>query len=139
MRRLATGAALTIVGVLAILFAPAGGVGQCVDCIRDFDNPICGCHTFTNSLAIPITWTGYWDKLFFPMAIPGLALTVTGIVLLVRGRRSRIVGGSSLFGLGLVGILYAVLTNPVGSVLVLSCAVVALGLGVLAVAYARSR
>jgi len=87
MRRRVIGAALMAVGVLAVLLAPGGGVTQCVDCVSDFDDPICGCHTFTNSLVVPITWTGNWDVLFLPTLIIGVALVVTGIVFLVRARR----------------------------------------------------
>jgi hypothetical protein len=132
MRRRVIGATLTIVGLLAVAFAPAGGVTQCVDCIRDFDDPICGCHTFTNSLAVPLTWSGYWDKLFFPMAIVGLALAVTGIILLIKARRSRVVLGGCILGLGISGILYAIPALPIGPVLLISCAAAGLGLGVIA-------
>lgn len=90
MRRRVIGATLTILGLLAVAFAPGGGVTQCVDCVRDFDDSICGCHTFTNSLVVPITWTGNWDKLFLPTLVIGVALVATGIVLLVRARRSRV-------------------------------------------------
>jgi hypothetical protein len=32
---------------------------------------------------------GFEDKLFFPMLIIGVALVVTGIVLMIKARRSR--------------------------------------------------
>ena len=89
MRRRVVGAALTVVGVLMLLFMPAGGVTQCADCFKDFDDAICGCHTFTNSLVVPLTWRGDWDKLGWPMALIGVALVVAGVVLLVKRRRSR--------------------------------------------------
>lgn len=43
----------------------------------------------TTSLAVPISWPGGWDKLFLPMLIIGVALVVTGIVLVIKARRSR--------------------------------------------------
>ena len=78
------------------------------------------------------TWSGDWGTLFLPMAIVGLALVVTGIVLIVRARRSRVVLGRCIFGLGLVGILFSIPALPVGPILLISCAAVLLGLGVIA-------
>jgi hypothetical protein len=89
VRRLMTGALLMIVGILAVLLAPAWGVDQCVDCIGNSTTHICGCHTFTSSLAIPIACSGDWGTLFLPMAIVVLALMVTGIVFMVRARGSK--------------------------------------------------
>ena len=132
MRRLMTGALLMIVGVLAVLSAPSGGVTGCLDCIAGSHDPICGCHTFTTSLAVPITWSGDWGTLFLPMAIVGLAFVVTGIVLIVRARRSRVVLGGCIFGLGLVGILFSIPALPVGPILLISSTAVLLGLGVIA-------
>jgi len=77
VRRLMTGALLMIVGILAVLFAPAWGVDQCVDCIGN------------STLAIPITWSGDWGTLFLQTVIVGLALMVTGIVFMVRARGSK--------------------------------------------------
>ena len=132
MRRLVTGALLMIVGALAVLFAPAWGVMQCADCFAGSHDPHCGCHTFTTSLAVPITVSGDWGTLLLPMAIVGLALVVTGIVLIVRARRSRFVLGGCIFGLGLFGILFSIPALPVGPILLISCAAVLLGLGLIA-------
>ena len=128
MRRRVIGAALTLVGVLAVLVAPAWGVTGCWLCVEWSRDPICGCHTFTNSLAVPITWAGAWDKLFLPMAIVGLALAVTGIVLLIKARRSVVVLGDCIFGLGLSGVLFSIPAFPVGPVLLISCGAAGLGL-----------
>jgi hypothetical protein len=56
MRRRVIGAALTIVGVLTVLFAPAWGVVGCASCVEGYDNPMCGCYEFTTALAVPINW-----------------------------------------------------------------------------------
>lgn len=99
MRRRVIGAALTIVGVLTVLFAPAWGVVGCASCVEGYDNPMCGCYEFTTALAVPINWptepvgvdlrpsTVEWDKLFLPMLIIGVAVVGTGIVLLIKPRR----------------------------------------------------
>jgi hypothetical protein len=89
-RRRVIGAALTLVGVLAVVFVPVVGVGGCADCVAGAHDPSCGCHDYRS-----YDWWGLihyprgWDKLFLPMAIIGLALAVTGIVLLIRARSSR--------------------------------------------------
>ena len=132
MRRRVIAAALIIVGFLAVLFAPAWGVTGCLDCVAGAHDPICGCHSFTTSLAVPITWSGDWGTLFLPMAIVGLALAATGIVLLIKARRSVVVLGDCIFGLGLSGVLFSIPALPVGPILLISCAAVLLGLGVIA-------
>ena len=82
MRRRVIGAALTIVGVLVLLFEPVGGVGSCPD--PGF------CSVQTYRLFFLISWpAGWWDRLALPQLIIGVALVVTGIVLLVRARRSK--------------------------------------------------
>ena len=132
VRRRVIGGTVTILGVLAVLFAPAWGVTGCAECVEGYDGPLCGCHTFTNSLAVPITWSGDWSTLFLPTAMVGLALAVTGIILLIKARRSRVVLGGCIFGLGLSGILFWISVLPVGPGLLLSCADAGLGLGVIA-------
>ena len=90
MRRRVVGAALTVVGVLMLLFMPTGGVEQCLDCFEETSTThICGCQTFTNSLVVPLTWRGNWDKLGWVIGVVGIALVVTGLVLLVKRTRSR--------------------------------------------------
>jgi hypothetical protein len=90
MRRRAVGAALMIVGVLAVVFVPVVGVGGCASCIEGAQNPTCGCHDYGS-----YDWWGLihyppgWDKLFLPMLIIGVAFVVAGIVLLIRAKRSR--------------------------------------------------
>jgi drug/metabolite transporter (DMT)-like permease len=82
MRRRVVGAALTVVGVLMVLFAPVGGAISC-------PNPGF-CHVQGAS-----DWWGLvnyppgWGKLAVPMALIGIALVVTGVVLVVKRRRSR--------------------------------------------------
>jgi uncharacterized membrane protein len=83
MQRLVIGATLTILGVLILLFAPAPG--EAVGCDG-------GCHNYgSTSLTGLIHWPPGWYTLFLPMSIIGVALVVTGIVLLIKHRRS---GGS---------------------------------------------
>jgi uncharacterized membrane protein len=63
---------------------------MCADCVEGHANdPICGCHTVINALAVPINWPAGWERLFLPMLIIGVALVVTGIVLLIKAGRSR--------------------------------------------------
>jgi hypothetical protein len=38
---------------------------------------------------VPHSSVAHWYKLFLPMLITGVALVVTGIVLLIKSRRSR--------------------------------------------------
>jgi hypothetical protein len=87
MRRRVIGAALTMVGVLTVVFVPVGGVWQCAD----FTDRAGYCREQSAS-----DWWGLinypagWDKLFIPMLLIGVALVVTGIVLVVKPRRSRV-------------------------------------------------
>ena len=91
MGRRVVGAALSVVGVLMVLFAPAWGVTSCPSCIaiEIGHNPACGCHTVITALAVPINWPAGWDKLLFPMAFIGITLVATGVVLLAKRARSR--------------------------------------------------
>jgi hypothetical protein len=83
MRRRVIGATLTLLGVVILLFAPAPG--EAVGCDG-------GCHNYgSTSLTGWIHWPPGWYNLFLPMLIIGVAFVVTGIVLLIRPRRS---GGS---------------------------------------------
>jgi len=78
-----TGAALTILGVLIMLFAPVGATGGCADLGG-------GCREFSaNSWWGLIHWPAGWDTLFLPMLIIGVALVVTGVVLQIKPGRSR--------------------------------------------------
>jgi hypothetical protein len=87
MWRRVIGATLTILGVLILLFEPVGATGYCADFIED--NPAAGCHKVSaNSWWGLINWPAGWDKLFLPMLIIGVVLVVTGVVLLIRARRS---------------------------------------------------
>jgi drug/metabolite transporter (DMT)-like permease len=96
MRRRLVGAALAVLGILMVLFEPIVGVGGCADCVAGAQDPSCGCHDYGS-----YDWWGLihyppgWDKLLFPMFVIGVALVVTGIVLLVKRRRSR---GSPVVG-----------------------------------------
>jgi hypothetical protein len=82
MRRRVIGAALTILGVLVLLFEPIGATGYCAD--------PGGCHKVSaDSWWYLVQWPAGWDKLFFPLLIIGVALVLTGIVLLIMPRRSR--------------------------------------------------
>jgi len=80
MRRRVIGATLTILGVLMVLFEPVVGVTSCPD--PGF------CHEQGAS-----DWWGLisyppgWDTLAVPMLIIGVALVVTGIVLMLKRRR----------------------------------------------------
>src|SRR5262245_27905687 len=91
MRRRVIGAMLTILGALMLLFLPVVGVSGCFDCVKGVHNPICGCHDFGSS-----SWRGlihyppgWGDKLAWPMLIIGVALVVTGIVLMIKARRKH--------------------------------------------------
>ncbi|MGN6676439.1 MAG: hypothetical protein ACTHKL_01485 [Streptosporangiaceae bacterium] len=90
MRRRVVGAALTIVGVLAVVFVPVVGVGGCADCVAGAQDPSCGCHDYGS-----YDWWGLihyppgWDKLLLPMLVIGVAFVVTGFVLLVKRSRAR--------------------------------------------------
>jgi hypothetical protein len=82
MRRRVIGATLTILGVMALLFAPVGATIGCVDpggCREQGASDWWGL----------VDWPAGWDKLAVPMLIIGVALVVTGVVLLIKPRRSR--------------------------------------------------
>ena len=96
MGRRVVGAALTVVGVLMVLFEPVIVVTGCLDCIAGANDPRCGCHEQGAS-----DWWGLvnyppgWGRLAVPMLVIGVSLVVTGVVLLVkrsRSRRSHLVG-----------------------------------------------
>ena len=101
MRRRVIGATLTVLGVLILLFEPVVGVGGCADPIGGRveqslgraelgDLPgICrdyGSYSWRGLIHYPPGWE---HKLALPMLIIGVALVVTGIVLLIKPRRSR--------------------------------------------------
>jgi len=80
LRRL-IGAAITILGVLLVLFVPVGGVINC-------PNPgFCHEQGASDYWGL-INYPAGWDTLAVPMLIVGVALVVTGIVLMVKHRRS---------------------------------------------------
>jgi len=80
MPRRFIGTTLTIVGVLILLFEPVGGVSSCPDPGY--------CSDQTYRLFFLISWpAGWWDGLALPQLIIGVALLVTGVVLLVKARR----------------------------------------------------
>jgi hypothetical protein len=83
MRRRVIGATLTILGVLILFFEPVGGVTGCAA-------PTGGCYQRTYRLFFLISWpAGWWDRLALLQLIISAALVVTGIVLLIKARRSR--------------------------------------------------
>ncbi|MGN6795234.1 MAG: DUF3188 domain-containing protein, partial [Streptosporangiaceae bacterium] len=52
--------------------------------------PICGCHEYGSySFLALIHYPPGWDKLALPMLIVGVALVVTGIVLMIKARRKH--------------------------------------------------
>jgi hypothetical protein len=77
MRRV-IGAGLTILGVLAVVFVPVGGVGGCAECVKGYDGPLCGCHDYGSYSFWGFHYPPGWDKLALPMLIIGVALVVTG-------------------------------------------------------------
>ena len=81
MRRRVIGAALTILGVLVVLFEPVGGVVGCPD------PGVCREQDASDWWGL-VDWPAGWDKLAVPMLIIGVALAVTGVVLLIKPRRS---------------------------------------------------
>jgi len=82
MRRRVIGATLTILGFLALLFAPVGGVVGCPD------PGVCREQGASDWWGL-INYPPGWDTLAVPMLIIGVAFVVTGIVLLIKPRRSR--------------------------------------------------
>ena len=84
MRRRVIGATLTVLGVLILLFAPAPG--EAVGCAASTG----GCRNYgSTSLTGLIHWPPGWYNLSLPMLIIGVALVVTGIVLLIKAKGSR--------------------------------------------------
>lgn len=84
MRRRVIGATLTVVGVLLVLFVPVVSVTQCVDGVKAGYCREQGSSNFWGWVDYPAGWG---DKLATPMLIIGVALVVTGIVLIVKARR----------------------------------------------------
>jgi len=88
MKRRVIGAALTVIGVLVLLFKPAQGVSGCAD---NFVTGSAGCRDQGGSSLWG--WVDYppgWDStLAWLMFIIGVVLVLTGIVLLLKRRRSR--------------------------------------------------
>ncbi len=78
MRRRVIGAALTILGVLAVVFAPLHVDAVGCDCSGPF-----GSYSRWDLIYWPPGW--YWVHL--PLLIIGVVLVVTGIVLLQGGAR----------------------------------------------------
>jgi len=78
MLRRVIGAAVTAVGVLAVVFAPLHLDVVGCDCPGPF-----GSHSFQEWIYWPPGW--YW--LHRPMQIIGVALVVTGMVFMRRARR----------------------------------------------------
>jgi len=82
MRRRVIGAALTFLGVLVLLCTPFEVATLCAfpgGCREQGSSSFWG-------------WVDYppgWDALAWPMLIIGVVLVVTGIVLLLKRRRSR--------------------------------------------------
>jgi uncharacterized membrane protein HdeD (DUF308 family) len=83
MRRRVIGATLAIVGVLVLLFEPVRPTGYCPS-----DVGVCRKFSATSWWGL-INYRPGWDRVFFPMFIIGIALVVTGIILLIMARRSR--------------------------------------------------
>ena len=87
MRRRLIGATLTVLGVLVVLLEPVQVVTQCVDFVN-------GRAGYCRDQGSPSLW-GWVDyppgsvELAWPMLIIGVGLVVTGIVLLIKPRRSR--------------------------------------------------
>jgi hypothetical protein len=82
MRQRVIGATLTVLGVLVLLFEPVGGVVGCPD------PGVCREQGASDWWGL-INYPPGWDTLAVPMLIIGMALVVTGIVLLVKPGRSR--------------------------------------------------
>jgi hypothetical protein len=86
------GAALTVVGVLTVLFAPVRAIDACAVVTHRGGvygvSGICG-NFRANSLAGLVNWPAGWEKLFVPMVVIGTALVATGVVLLVKCKRFR--------------------------------------------------
>ena len=89
MRRRVIGAALTLLGLLVLLFAP---VHMVQGCVYSFDSGVCGVQGASSLWGLVDYPAGWRLTLALVMWIIGVALVVTGIVLLVRARRSRRTG-----------------------------------------------
>ena len=88
MRRRVIGATLTTLGVLMLLIEPVAGVGGCPLFIEG--KATGGCRVYSTDWWGLIHWSPWWaHKLAFPMLIIGVALVVTGVVLLIKARRAR--------------------------------------------------
>ena len=82
MRRRVVGAALTVVGVLMLLFAPVRVIQGCVYSV---DAGTCGVEKGSSSVWGWVDYpAGWFQPLVWPMAFVGVALVVTGVVLLLK-------------------------------------------------------
>jgi hypothetical protein len=93
MQRQVVGAALTVVGSLILLLAPVHVVQGCVYSV---DAGVCGVEQGSSSMWGWVDYPAGWYWAILPMAFIGIALVVTGIVLLIKRRRSR--GSASTAG-----------------------------------------
>jgi hypothetical protein len=84
MGRRVIGATLAVLGALVVLFEPVGAATEAAKPCPILT--ICR-QVSANSWWGLIRWPAGWDKLFVPMLISGVALVLTGIVLLIRARR----------------------------------------------------
>ena len=81
MQRRVAGAALTVVGILMVLFVPVRATDACA-VVTDRGgvygvSGVCG-NFSANSLAGLVNWPAGWEKLFVPMVVIGTALAGTG-------------------------------------------------------------
>jgi hypothetical protein len=83
MRRRVIAATPTILGVLVLLFGPVHVVQRCVYSV---DAGVCGGHGASSWWGL-VDYPEGWEWFALPMLIIGVALVVTGIVLMVRARR----------------------------------------------------
>jgi len=82
MRRRVVGAALTVVGVLMLLFAPVRVIEGCV---YSYDVGSCNVDKGSSSVWGWVDYpAGWFQPLVWPMAFIGVALVVTGVVLLLK-------------------------------------------------------
>jgi hypothetical protein len=84
MRRRVIGATLTILGALVLLFGPVHVVQRCV---YSFDAGVCGGQGASSWWGL-VDYPAGWERLALLMLVFGFALVVTGIVLLIKARRS---------------------------------------------------
>jgi hypothetical protein len=90
MLQRAIGAALAILGVFAVVLAPTVAVGGCGASRSTAHGPVqlpLRCYRATNSLAGLVNWPGGWERYFLPKLIIGIALVLTGVVLLIKPNR----------------------------------------------------